>query len=224
MCLMNSRMQPAFCHQIMFDEKTQDTSWFGSRQLLLVFLSLLYTDCWLWPVGNSSDCEFGSDRISITADIKECVVDAKDSNDVGSWWLLVLFRFQCNLLTANMKFHADAEIPSIDYFSKCILLVFEMTVRLALEGMGSLNVFCQRYIGIIETKSIVNGIVKSYVFVLWMGWSWIASNTLNNNNINKHSMTFYVGRQQVFLNCPHFPLPLGVWFMWAPPVLLRWSI
>ena len=63
-----------------------------------------------------------------------------------------------------MKFHS--EIPAVDYFSKCILLVFEITIRLALEGMGGLNVFCQQYIGIIQTKSIVNGIVKSYVFVL----------------------------------------------------------
>ena len=63
-----------------------------------------------------------------------------------------------------MKFYS--EIPAVDYFSKCILLVFEITIRLALEGMGGLNVFCQQYIGIIQTKSIVNGIVKSYVFVL----------------------------------------------------------
>ena len=49
--------------------------------------------------------------------------------------------------------------------------------------MGGLNVFCQQYIGIIETKSIVNGIVKSYVFVLSKGWSCISSNNLYNNTI-----------------------------------------
>ena len=80
---------------------------------------------------------------------------------------MVLFSVQCNLLITNGKIYA--EIPSIDYFSKCILLVFEITIRLALEGMGSLNVFCQQYKVIIETKSIVNGIVKSYVFVLPKG-------------------------------------------------------
>ena len=56
--------------------------------------------------------------------------------------------------------------------------------------MGGLNVFCQQYIGIIETKSIVNGIVKSYVFVLSKGWSCISSNNLYNNTIIK--LTLYI--------------------------------
>ena len=79
------------------------------------------------------------------------------------------------LLTATVKMRFHSKITTVNNFSKCILLVFEITIRLALDGMGGLNVFCQQYIGIIETKSIVNGIVKSYVFVLPKGWSWITS-------------------------------------------------
>ena len=77
------------------------------------------------------------------------------------WWpdTLVLYSFQsiCSLPQQTWRFHS--KITTVDNFSKCILLVFEITIRLALEGEWEVLMYsASNILGSLKPKASLMGL------------------------------------------------------------------